>query len=104
MDVLNKYSKENGYSIILDTSSQQTPVLYAANQIDVTQDIIRLYDQSYPVKAAHHRDPRQTRAETRHSCYSETVASCAVVNFKKPFRLKPGRPFSFWSARSPLIH
>ncbi|MGA8768583.1 MAG: OmpH family outer membrane protein [Candidatus Acidiferrales bacterium] len=52
VDVLNKYSKENGYSIILDTSSQQSPVLYAANQIDVTQEIIRLYDQSYPVKAA----------------------------------------------------
>lgn len=52
IDVLDKYSRDNGYSIILDESSQQTPVIYAANQIDVTQDIIRLYDQSYPVKAA----------------------------------------------------
>ncbi len=52
VDVLNKYSKENGYSVVLDDSSQQTPVIYAANQIDVTQDIIRLYDQSYPVKNA----------------------------------------------------
>jgi outer membrane protein len=51
VDVLNKYAKENGFSVILDDSSQQTPVLYAANQVDVTQDIIRLYDQSYPVKA-----------------------------------------------------
>ncbi|HXX44526.1 MAG TPA: OmpH family outer membrane protein [Candidatus Acidoferrales bacterium] len=50
IDVLDKYSKENGYAVILDTSSQQTPVIYAANQIDVTQDIIHLYDQSYPVK------------------------------------------------------
>jgi outer membrane protein len=52
VDVLDKYSKENGYAVILDTSSQQTPVIYATNQIDVTQDIIRLYDQSYPVKSA----------------------------------------------------
>jgi len=52
IDVLDKYSKENGYSVILDTSSQQTPVIYAANQIDVTQDIIHLYDQAYPVKAS----------------------------------------------------
>lgn len=52
IDVLNKYSKDNGYSVILDASSQQTSVIYAANQIDVTQDIIRLYDQAYPVKAA----------------------------------------------------
>lgn len=50
--VLDKYSKDNGYSVILDTSSQQTPVLYAANQIDVTQEIVRIYDQNYPVKAA----------------------------------------------------
>jgi outer membrane protein len=52
VDVLNKYSKEQGYSLVLDDSSQQTPVIYAANQVDVTQDIIRLYDQSYPVKNA----------------------------------------------------
>src|SRR5277367_430078 len=52
VDVLDKYAKENGYSVILDDSSQQTPVLFAANQIDITQDIIRLYDQSYPVKTA----------------------------------------------------
>lgn len=52
VDILNKYSKENGYAVVLDDSSQQTPVIYAANQIDVTQDIIRLYDQSYPVKNA----------------------------------------------------
>jgi len=51
VDVLNKYSRENGYSVILDDSSQQTPVVYAANQIDVTQEIIHLYDQSYPVKS-----------------------------------------------------
>lgn len=50
IEVLDKYSKENNYSVILDESSQQTPVIYAANQVDVTQDIIRLYDQAYPVK------------------------------------------------------
>jgi outer membrane protein len=62
VDVLNKYSKENAYSVVLDTSSQTTPVLYAANQIDVTQDIIRLYDQSYPVKAAASAAPRTAPA------------------------------------------
>jgi outer membrane protein len=50
MDVLDKFSKENGYVVILDTSAQQTPVVFAANQIDVTQDIIRLFDQGNPVK------------------------------------------------------
>jgi len=51
IDVLDKYSKEKGYGVIFDTSAQNTPVVYAANTIDVTQEIIRLYDQNYPVKA-----------------------------------------------------
>ncbi|HEY4709672.1 MAG TPA: OmpH family outer membrane protein [Candidatus Acidoferrales bacterium] len=52
VDILNKYARDNSYTLIIDDSSQQTPVLFAANQIDVTQDIIRLYDQSYPVKTS----------------------------------------------------
>ena len=52
IDVLSKYSRDNGYSIILDRSGQSTPVIFAANTSDVTQDIIRLYDQTYPVKAS----------------------------------------------------
>jgi outer membrane protein len=50
--ILDKYSQDSGYAMILDTSAQNTPVIYAANQIDVTQDIIRLFDQAYPVKNA----------------------------------------------------
>jgi len=52
IDILDKYSKENGYAVIFDTSAQNSPVIYAANQTDVTQDIIRLYDQAYPIRAA----------------------------------------------------
>jgi outer membrane protein len=52
MTVLDKYSKENSYAVVFDTSSQQTPVIYAANAVDITQDIIKLYDQNYPVKAS----------------------------------------------------
>ena len=51
VDVLDRYARENGYSVVLDSSAQNTPILYASTQIDVTQDIIRLYDQAYPVKA-----------------------------------------------------
>lgn len=51
VDVLDKYARENGFSVVLDTSGQNSPILYASNQIDVTQEIVRLYDQAYPVKA-----------------------------------------------------
>jgi len=50
VDVLDRYARENGYSVVLDTSGQNSPILYASNQVDVTQEIIRLYDQAYPVK------------------------------------------------------
>lgn len=59
-DVLSKYSKENGYSVILDTSSQQTPVVYGAPQVDVTEEITKLYDQSHPAKSAPTPTPKTT--------------------------------------------
>ena len=46
--VIKKYSIEHGYALILDVSSQQTPVVHAADQIDITEDIIKLYDQNAP--------------------------------------------------------
>jgi outer membrane protein len=52
VDVLDRYARERGYAVVLDSSAQNSPLLYKSNQIDVTQDIIRLYDQAYPVKAA----------------------------------------------------
>ena len=51
LDVLDRYARENGYTLVLDTSAQGTPVVYSSSQIDVTQEIIRLYDQTYPLKA-----------------------------------------------------
>src|SRR6266446_324303 len=51
IDVLDRYARENGYVAILDSSAQNTPILFASTNIDVTQDIVRLYDQAYPVKS-----------------------------------------------------
>lgn len=52
MDVLDRYARENGYVAIFDSSAQNSPILYASNNIDVTQEIIKLYDQAYPIKGA----------------------------------------------------
>jgi outer membrane protein len=52
LEVLDRYSRENGYTVVLDTSAQGSPVVYGSSQSDITQDIVRLYDQAYPVKAA----------------------------------------------------
>ena len=45
MAIINKYSNDKGYKLILDISSPQSPVLFAANGIDITQDVIKLYDE-----------------------------------------------------------
>jgi hypothetical protein len=34
----------------LDNSSQSTPVMYAST--DITEEVVKLYDQTYPVKNA----------------------------------------------------
>lgn len=52
MAILDKFAKANGYGVVIDESAQNTPVVYAANQADITQQIIKLYDDAYPVKTA----------------------------------------------------
>ena len=58
VDVLDRYARENGYVVILDSSAQNTPILFASTNIDVTQDIVKLYDGAYPVKAGAATTPK----------------------------------------------
>jgi outer membrane protein len=51
MAVIDKYARDNGYNLILDVSSPQTPVLYISSGIDITQDIVALYDKNAPAAA-----------------------------------------------------
>jgi outer membrane protein len=48
MAVLEKFATANGYAVVLDVSNPQTPVLWAASAIDITGDIVKLYDQANP--------------------------------------------------------
>lgn len=52
MTVIDKYAKENSFAIVFDVSSPQSPVLYAVNEILITNNIIELYDQEHPVASA----------------------------------------------------
>jgi outer membrane protein len=51
LEVLDRYSRENGFTVVLDTSAQGSAVVYGSSQSDITQEIVRLYDQAYPLKA-----------------------------------------------------
>jgi outer membrane protein len=46
MKVIEKYATENGLAVVLDVSNPQTPVLWRATAVDITADIISLYDKA----------------------------------------------------------
>jgi outer membrane protein len=50
LEVMDRYARENGFVAVFDTSAQGSPVVYASSSSDITQEIVRLYDQAYPVK------------------------------------------------------
>jgi len=48
--IVNKYAKDNGFSLVLDGGSQQSIVVYADEGTDITQPVITLYDAANPAK------------------------------------------------------
>jgi len=46
LQVIDKYAQTNGYAVVLDVSNQNSGVLYASNGIDITKEIIDLYDKT----------------------------------------------------------
>ncbi len=51
MAVIDKHSKENGFQIVLDISNPQSPVLYAVNEVNITNAIITAYDAAHPAES-----------------------------------------------------
>ncbi len=52
MAVIDQYSKQNGFKIVMDISNPQGPVLYAVNEVNITSAIISAYDAQHPVGGA----------------------------------------------------
>ncbi len=46
--VIDKFALANGYAVILDVSNQNTNVLYVASGVDITKDVIDMYDKMNP--------------------------------------------------------
>jgi hypothetical protein len=47
--IIDEYSKANTLAIVFDVSGQTSPVLWAANGIDITTQIVEGYDKKYGV-------------------------------------------------------
>ena len=52
MAIIDTYSKDNGFQIVLDISNPQSPVLYAVNEVNITNAIITAYDAAHPSDGA----------------------------------------------------
>ena len=48
MVVIDKYAKDNQLAAVVDISSPQTPILWAANSLDITKEVVDLYDKNAP--------------------------------------------------------
>jgi outer membrane protein len=77
--VIDSFAQANGYSLILDVSNPNTPVLYAANSVDITPEIIALYDKTYPVASV----PTQAKPTPPASTPPVKPATTAPVTPKK---------------------
>jgi outer membrane protein len=51
LQIIEQYSYQNGYAVVLDVSNQQTPVIWAAPSTNITPDIVKLYDHAHPATA-----------------------------------------------------
>jgi outer membrane protein len=56
VEVLDKFAKDNSFTVILDVSGQASPVLWAASSVNVTQAVVEAYNAqsgiAAPAKAA----------------------------------------------------
>ncbi|HEX8925991.1 MAG TPA: OmpH family outer membrane protein, partial [Terriglobales bacterium] len=51
MQTVDKYSKDNGFTVVLDVAGQQSNVLWAAPAADITQPVIEAYNAASGVPA-----------------------------------------------------
>jgi outer membrane protein len=64
IQIIEQYSYQNGIAVVLDVSSQQTPVIWGAPTSNITADIIKLYDQAHPGIAPAAPKPLQAPPKT----------------------------------------
>ena len=91
MAVIDKYAKDNSFSLILDVSNPQTPVLYAANEIDITRDIVALYDKNAPAPSTASPPAPKPSAPATSPAVKPPVTSPAIKP-QAPAPTQPGAP------------
>jgi len=85
MQIIDEYAKAQGFALVLDVSSQQSPVVWAANGIDITQQIVELYDKRYGAGEASAAKPAAPAAKPAAGSPSAPAPAAAP---KKPAGVK----------------
>jgi outer membrane protein len=77
VNVIRDYAQKNSFSLVI--GSDQIPIYYAATEIDLTDQIVKLYDAANPVDA-----PTTGGAATPSATRSTTPAATKPANKPKP--------------------
>ncbi len=82
--VLEKYAKDNGYSVVMDVSNPQTPVLFANPASNMTKGLVDAYNAGSPVTPPAAKpassSPRPAGAAASHP----PATGAAATTTKKP--------------------
>jgi Skp family chaperone for outer membrane proteins len=82
LDVMEKYAKDNGYTMVLDVSNPQTPVLYASPATNITKDLVEAYNTAAPVAAP--AKPAASNPASRPATGGAARPPAAAATPKKP--------------------
>ncbi|MGH9327685.1 MAG: OmpH family outer membrane protein [Terriglobia bacterium] len=52
LKVIHEYAQQHHFALVIGAGEQQTPVYYAAKTVNITQDIVNLYNTTYPAASA----------------------------------------------------
>lgn len=88
MDVLGKYASSNNLAMVIDVSSQQSPVLWASQAVDITKPVIDAYNAQSGVAAPAGAKPAGTGAAAVPSAPRPAGSGTTVP--KRPATSTPG--------------
>ena len=87
--VLDAYSNQNKFTIVLDTSAQQTPVLWANQASDITKAVVDAYNakSGVPPQPAAGRSRRTAPEHAKHASQHDTAAQHDQAAAVEPYWL-----------------
>lgn len=71
-DVMEAYARQKGYTLVLDISQQQSPVLYASDGTNITKDVIEAYNTKSGIPAPAEQTGGVPEAPMPHSAQPTT--------------------------------